>query len=591
LSVTGDVSLETTTPQFNLYEVGAPANELWWQLSADAGQLDWFAVNTAGTATDTFMTVPRTGAVVAKMEFPSSYHFFGGRDGGTLDEAVVSRDAIGIDSNDPRLKLYDAEGDADEKLWTVGSAKDRFKITAWEDDAADSTSALVITRSGTEPALAAFNTKVFVNTTDVSVSAFVDNPELTVFGDFLTRSSAPIVQLYETDEVSNEKNWKLQAAGSNLVIAAGDDTGSSWNSFLTFRRTGETPVSISTPIGLPVGMGTSGPQADLHLYNNVNDQKILVQTAQDSLAQLHLANSGGYGIVALTGQDDDLVDGSTGNSLVFEASGSDIIEFANQDTVQIRIKAGGNFYVKKGKIQGSTGAYDIVGYGGLGATTVNTIEGTGANVVERSVYSDNIADEQGLAIDAILAGTGNTVVGSMVWKAQGAAENGANFELSVSSAGVAKTHRFAGGGSVAIGGTTTNAHDFRINNGASYSEIDAGEATFSVSSARALKKNLKLFRGQRRIDVWKAFQRFDIYNYQWRSPENKEDIKVGPMADEFVQVSEVLRPGEAERETFSGHDMMMAQAIIIQDLMKKVEALEAKTQRNEARISYLEGRR
>ena len=590
LTVQGDMALEDTAPLLTLYETGGSSNEKRWAIGADGDQFDFRLLNDAGTSPDTAMTITRSGAAITAVEFPHSVNVFGGRLG-NLGAPVVSKSLMAIDADAPSLLIYEADGSADEKLWSLTANGERLLLTAWEDDLADSTSALIIRRVGTEPYVSSFMTKLFVATQVPALGGIAGSANFVVNGDAQIESSNPGLLLYESDETSDEKLWGIDASGSVLDFSVYEDDGTAEDPWMRVFRSSAVPTKVAITAGIDVGIGTESPSAELHLYDTAAEAlTFLVQHTGDEVANIHLANSGGFSILGLTSDADEIANGTTANATVLESSGTRPIEFATRDTVQVRIETDGDVYLKKALLVGTTGGRDVTGQWNVN-TALMTMESEDASIIERSAYNDNLTLGDAIAKDYILAGTANNVVGIDTWIAVDSDEDGAALVRTMYDGGASSFHTFQANGDVVFGSTSSNSHNFRIVEGASYSEIDAGEASFSTSSSRALKKNLKLFRGHRRVDVWKAFQAFDVYNYHWKEDQRRKPAtKVGPMADEFIAVSEALRPGEGVITEFNGNDMMMAQAIILQDLMKKVEQLEAKVQRQDQRITYLEGR-
>jgi len=121
---------------------------------------------------------------------------------------------------------------------------------------------------------------------------------------------------------------------------------------------------------------------------------------------------------------------------------------------------------------------------------------------------------------------------------------------------------------------TAPDHDFTIMTVHGISELDGGEATFTVSSDRAKKKNIFPLFDSIVLALREAYEEFDIARWDWKTEEDGEGRHVGPIAQEFAPVSTLLHGVEGDTTMFQSADMTMANTILIQDLLKRVQALE-----------------
>ena len=70
-------------------------------------------------------------------------------------------------------------------------------------------------------------------------------------------SGAPELQLYETDQGSNAKGWKMVAVAGQLQIGAYNDANSAFNVALGITRSGASPLLIATSVPLQIGPETN----------------------------------------------------------------------------------------------------------------------------------------------------------------------------------------------------------------------------------------------------------------------------------------------------------------------------------------------
>lgn len=115
-------------------------------------------------------------------------------------------------------------------------------------------------------------------------------------------------------------------------------------------------------------------------------------------------------------------------------------------------------------------------------------------------------------------------------------------------------------------------HDFVISPGPNCSAtprswIDAGSTSFSTSSSRTIKENLRSLEGDGIVDKIRAIP---VYGYDFiGGPKDR----IGIMAEDFHQVFE-----RGSDQELSGHDVTMALWLAVQDLSRQVEALKTAQQ-------------
>ena len=119
-----------------------------------------------------------------------------------------------------------------------------------------------------------------------------------------------------------------------------------------------------------------------------------------------------------------------------------------------------------------------------------------------------------------------------------------------------------------IGGTGAGC------NTGTFSEIDAGEAQFTVSSSRDLKENFNEIRPE---GVLAKVARIPVYTYDFK--DGKRD-RLGLVAEDFYPVFE-----RGSDKMLSGHDVQMALWLAVQELthqneqlQERINALEEKQQ-------------
>ncbi len=162
------------------------------------------------------------------------------------------------------------------------------------------------------------------------------------------------------------------------------------------------------------------------------------------------------------------------------------------------------------------------------------------------------------------------------------------FEVNDDSS-VTANHRFRVIGRAVVGvaatDTAANGHMLRLTNGATYSEIDAGETAFANSSSEDMKTAFAA------VPVDSIVAAFDAMPFprRWKYRESvtgdsaaaaREHASV--MAGEFYPVARLLRPRDADLRTLAGDDELAALIVVTKhlldasaDLRLRVEQLEA----------------
>jgi hypothetical protein len=143
----------------------------------------------------------------------------------TDDITAVGAGGVNIENSTPTLWIDDTDtGVSDETTWSVRADQGTFYISTVDDARTGQTSALIMTRSGTDPVAATFNGM------DLTVTS----------GELRVASTQPDFVLEETDQATDEGEYYMRASGGALRIGAQADSGSrpTGGVFLEFDRTG-----------------------------------------------------------------------------------------------------------------------------------------------------------------------------------------------------------------------------------------------------------------------------------------------------------------------------------------------------------------
>ena len=123
-------------------------------------------------------------------------------------------------------------------------------------------------------------------------------------------------------------------------------------------------------------------------------------------------------------------------------------------------------------------------------------------------------------------------------------------------------------GNVGIG-TSSPDHDLEIGTG-TYSEIDAGESSFTTSSSRTLKENIEPVAVPKILD---RLANIPVATYDYRPEYCQEDQKcknkIGLISEDFYTVFE--RGSDKE---ISGQEVQMALWLAVQELTKEKEVMQ-----------------
>ena len=176
-----------------------------------------------------------------------------------------------------------------------------------------------------------------------------------------------------------------------------------------------------------------------------------------------------------------------------------------------------------------------------------------------------------------------------------------------------------GGLAIGIAATDTamNGKQLRVNNGATFSEMVAGDVSFTTVSERDKKENLSPVDPEAVVTAFKTVPTYQ-YNYKASAMLNidlldkvkvdttgveflalpkmeRDSIKqakrelvqehlsqaargalrkrIGPMAEDFYKVAVLLRPTQSDSMTISGDDRIAALEIVVKYLLAKVDSL------------------
>ncbi len=109
---------------------------------------------------------------------------------------------------------------------------------------------------------------------------------------------------------------------------------------------------------------------------------------------------------------------------------------------------------------------------------------------------------------------------------------------------------------------TDNGHDFRINAGGAYSEIDAGETIFTITSAASMKENIKPL-----VDVTALRQVFrdslEVSTYNWKRETLYQQRIVDELMADSLRVPDLVLAGSLALERLEGEQQ--AKTVINQE--------------------------
>lgn len=281
-----------------------------------------------------------------------------------------------------------------------------------------------------------------------------------------------------------------------------------------------------------VGFRTATPVLDLH-----------VSTSNTPALRLEQTNAGGF-----TAQTWDVA-GNEANFFVRDVTGGSRLSFRirpGAPTSSIDISADGDVGI--GTASPDAGL-DVERTGGLKSTGALAIE----NPTDAAVYAGVFSGTPRIVFGGSTAHQIDNLNGTLRFFRPGA------LSMVIDSAGDVGINCADPDHDLTIGGTGAGC------NSGTFSEIDAGEAQFTVSSSRELKENFNELRPDGVLD---KIARIPVYTYDFK--DGKKD-RLGLVAEDFYPVFE-----RGSDKMLSGHDVQMALWLAVQELTRQNRELNQK---------------
>ena len=121
--------------------------------------------------------------------------------------------------------------------------------------------------------------------------------------------------------------------------------------------------------------------------------------------------------------------------------------------------------------------------------------------------------------------------------------------------------------------------DLHIQRGGTFSRVNAGDTTFTVSSSRELKQNIQPFAVANLID---KVMRVSVRNYDWKpecfeGEEKDRTDRIGLIAEDFHQVL-----GRGSEKEINGHEVQSVLWMAVQELAEENRTLKEQLNKSEA---------
>jgi len=547
-------SVAAAAPYFTWYENPAVNVEnAQYNFGMNEGKLYLADINSGGTISDTVLTVvPTVGAGHSYTAFRTGNVYIGSS-AVPAEKLDVGGD-VRIGSNHPSLYWYNSGGGADAKLWGMHASGSYLYLTKDTDAKA---------------------------ATDTLMRWDRTNKAAEVYG------ARPALRFYDTGGTSNEHMYEWAGAGERLSLLMLSDAYAVQDSLLTaYRNSGSTYGWVGMPrmvVGSHNARTFTGdgdiqiydatPTLELEAQSSVQNVRILFEDAIGNVASLDVPGEA-------SGRD------VYGTLKELNLSGKLGVNISYEDTVRLAIDSLGLMW--------RPGLYSWNHHGpmnrpqcfGEGLTWPGNNYHLNTYSVGSSVLEENVNTSSSSINDVNLwqwkqyARSGSDTVNIAGMYFQGRVEStdiSADWFVNSTFKDTTYAIGLMRGGLFIMDETregTAPDHDFTIMTVHGISELDGGEATFTVSSDRAKKKNIFPLFDSIVLALREAYEEFDIARWDWKTEEDGEGRHVGPIAQEFAPVSTLLHGVEGDTTMFQSADMTMANTILIQDLLKRVQALE-----------------
>lgn len=155
LTLTGRVVISSASPELDLLETDATANNGGWYIAPGAEQLQFGVYNDARSVFTAYMSVDRTGTVVDQVTISASAKF--------STAATFAGEDVFSNAGDISIYLVDTSQGADEKRWRVLASGGSFIVATRTDANGVGATALQIDRTGTAIDLLTVSTAVDIS--------------------------------------------------------------------------------------------------------------------------------------------------------------------------------------------------------------------------------------------------------------------------------------------------------------------------------------------------------------------------------------------------------------------------------------------
>ena len=388
--------------------------------------------------------------------------------------------------------------------------------------------------------------------------------------------------------------------GSNAVVADGDDLG-----VIYFVGNDGTNNSASSKIMGEID-GTPGA-------GDLPGRMVFLTSPDGSVTpveRMRITNAGNVIIGSATAASwaslspFQEIQGATPGIYLTDTDGANLdwSVLGNAGALEIRAETSNTLALSIAQTGAVTSGSTITGGGNIIAGTNYSFGWTGdANTYITNSSTDDISLITG-GTAALVAKSGNVGIGT-------------------SNPGFSKVAVVGTGLSIGLvaADTTLNGKQLRVNNGATFSEMNAGDASFTVVSSSSIKENLQAVDTE---EIVGAFKNISTYQYNYKAssmlnlslldsiksdttntkflalPKTQRDSikaakrkivqdhfaqaingaarkKIGPMAEDFYKVAVLLRSTQADSTKISGDDRIAALEIVAKYLLAKVDSLSS----------------
>jgi len=530
-------------------------NNARYDLGMNGGKLYLADMNSAGTISDTVLTVvPSTGSGHSYTAIRSGNVMIGST-GSPSDKLEVSGGDIRVSDTHPSILLNDTSEGTGERIWGINSnAGNMYIATHLDDDE----------KTGRD-------TLVRFDRTRKSMEMY---------------GARPSMRFYDTGGTSNEHMYEWAGAGEKLSLLMLADSYAPQDTIITVYRSAESTYGVPSFPRIAVGSHRSDYDAVGEIEIQDNSPVIFMDSPIAGAACVLTMGTGSTAaFVMREASTPSFVGTSTGQLVMAGRAGTAIV---TNDSLRSLVKPNGDLFTVA-----PTGRAMVRNYGYATTATpsclywpVNLAEIAGAeleshkltssSLVQRWGNSDSYANGSLLHGEQYFLGTDSVLVGGIHWLVDGTEEDGATAQVLTTKGGAQYAFYFHANGAFSTG-DMDSTYDFSVYDAAgAYSKLNAGSATFTTSSDRAKKKNILPLFDSVVLALREAYEEFDIARWDWKTEEDGEGNHVGPIAQDFAPVSTILHGVEGDTTMFQSSDMTMANTILIQDLLKRVEELERK---------------